>query len=678
MSLIARLRRALSPRGDRAGSPDIEAAITLHEQGRLAEAEAIYRRALVNDPNHAQALHLLGLAAHQRDANETAVEFITRAVSIDPSNGLQHFNLGNALRALDRRDAAASSYARAVALDPRRFAAWFNLGQLQSEMDRADEAAMAFRQALAIEPASDAARVGLAFALLSGAKGRTDRAPANAEAAALLEDRWSQAPDPTQARLVLAAALEASGRLTDALSHFEALVAEHPEIADLHNRLGNCYNRLGRPSDAVREYRETFRLAPEFHHALTSVLGALNSVPDVSSDQVFDAHRDWAQIIAAPLYPTTPAFVNDRDPDRRLRIGYVSPDLRQHPVGILFAPVLDRHDGAAFETYCYYNFARDDRMTERMRRAAAHWREVADLDDAALAARIRVDRIDILVDLAGHTTRTRLPTFAERPAPVQVSWLGYFNTTGVATMDHFVTDPYSSPPGQERFYVEKLVRLPATRFCYAPPEYMPEVNALPALRGGHVTFGCFNSLAKVNVRVLALWARLLAALPDARLVLQAGALSDAPNRERFRALAAAQGISSERLDLRPFAPVEDAAASYHDIDIALDPFPFCGGMTSLEALWMGVPVVTLPQAMIAGRQTAALLANLGLAELIAKDEAQYVDIAVSLAKDLPGLAALRADLRERFRSSPLADTERFTRDLERAYREMWRSWASGG
>jgi predicted O-linked N-acetylglucosamine transferase (SPINDLY family) len=225
--------------------------------------------------------------------------------------------------------------------------------------------------------------------------------------------------------------------------------------------------------------------------------------------------------------------------------------------------------------------------------------------------------------------------------------------------------------------VEKLVRLPATRFCYAPPEFMPEVSELPALRSGPVTFGCFNSLAKVNARVLALWARLLAALPDGRLVLQAGALSDAPNRERFRAFAVSQGIPSERLVLRPFVAVEDAAASYHDIDIALDPFPFCGGMTSLEALWMGVPVVTLPQEMIAGRQTAALLTNLGLEALIATDAAQYVGIAVSLAQDLPRLAALRTGLRERFRASPLADTERFTRDLERAYREMWRSWARG-
>lgn len=635
MNLLDRLRSALSRGAERTAGPDLEAAISLHEQGRIAAAEEIYRRVLEVDPHHSRALHLLGLAAHQRDAHDTAVELISRAISIDPSNGLQHLNLGNALRALDRREEAAASYARATELDPRRFAAWFNLGQLHADMGRADSAAAAFRHALAVDPASDTARVGLAEAL------------------------------------------EASGCWTDAVAHLEPLVATHPDIADLHNRLANCYNRLGRAADAVREYRETFRLAPEFHHALTSVLGALNAVPDVLPEQVFDAHRDWAQAVAAPLYPTAPTFDNDRSPARRLRLGYVSPDLRRHPVGTLFAPVLERHDRAAFETFCYYNFPRGDSVTERMRRAAAHWSDVADLDDATLAARIRADQIDILVDLAGHTTHTRLPTFARRPAPVQVSWLGYFNTTGAATMDYFVTDPYSSPPGQERYYVEKLVRLPATRFCYEPPEFMPAVNELPASRSRQITFGCFNSLAKLNPRVLALWARILAAVPGARLVLQASALSDPPNRERFRAIAVAQGIPSDRLELRPFVPVVEAAAGYHGIDIALDPFPFCGGMTSLDALWMGVPVVTLPQAMIAGRQTAAMLANLGLDALVAADDARYLEIAVSLATDLPRLAALRAGLRERFRASPLADAERFTRDLEHAYRNMWQSWSGG-
>jgi predicted O-linked N-acetylglucosamine transferase (SPINDLY family) len=354
----------------------------------------------------------------------------------------------------------------------------------------------------------------------------------------------------------------------------------------------------------------------------------------------------------------------------------VSPDLRRHPDGAMFAPVIERHDPARVETFCYYNYPRGDAMTERMRRAAHHWRDVAGLDDATVADAVRADAIDILVDLVGHTKYTRMLVFARRPAPVQVSWLGYFNTTGLATMDYFVTDPVSSPAGQERYFVETLVRLPATRFCFEPPETMPEVGALPARRDGAVTFGCLNNLLKVNDRVLALWARILAAVPGARLLLQASALSDPLLQRDFRARAEALGIPPGRLELRPFVPVEQAARTYHDVDVALDPFPFCGGMTTLDALWMGVPVVTLPQVMIAGRQSASMLANLGLEALIAADEAGYVAAAVALARDLDRLAALRAGLRERFRASPLADYARFARDLEAAYAAMWARWVA--
>ncbi|MCC6610633.1 MAG: tetratricopeptide repeat protein [Burkholderiales bacterium] len=676
MRLLGRLRDAFPGRRARAHQAELEAALALHEQGRIDAADAIYRRILAAAPDHAQALHLAGLAAHQRGDDAAAVALIERAIVRDGTVGLCHLNLGNALRALGRGEEALASYARATERDPGRFAAWFNFGQLARERGRADAAVAAFRRALALDPASDDAAFGLAMALIERRTEGDERTASAAEAVALLESRWTRAPDQTEMRYVLARALEACGRWTEAAAHLEAVAQARPGLAEVRNRLANCYNRLGRAAEAVREYRETFRLDPVFHHALSSVLGALNSVADATPEAILDAHREWARLIAAPLYPAAPRFANVRDPARRLRVGYVSPDLRRHPVGTLFAPVLDRHDAGAFETFCYYNFARSDAVTERMRGAAHCWRDVAALDDAALAEHVRTDGIDILVDLAGHTTHTRLPAFARRPAPVQVSWLGYFNTTGVATIDWFVTDPHSSPPGQERYFVEKLVRLPATRFCYEPPEFMPEVSPLPARRNGFVTFGCFNNLAKLNPGVLKLWARILAALPDARLALQASALSDTPNRERFRALARECGIPDDRLALRPFAPAEQAAAAYHDIDIALDPFPFCGGMTSLDALWMGVPVVTLPHVMIAGRQTASMLANLDLSELIAGDEAQYVDIAVGLARDLDRLAGLRAGLRERFRRSPLADYAGFTRALERAYRMIWEMWVA--
>jgi len=674
MGLLEWVRRALERSDERPDPAMLAHVVALYEKGSIDEAEAECRRVLARHPGSAQALHLRGLIADRRGDHRRAEQLIGLAVAAAPGVGLYRYNLGNAQRVLGLADDAVASYARAVALDPDRFAAWFNLAQLHAEQSRPGEAIAAFRQALRIEPASADARLGLAAALVDAAQTGADGSPASAEALALVESDWAQAPDPSRARFVLAMALAGCERWTEAGSHLEALVAAHPEAAELRNQLANCYNRTGRAADAVREYRETFRLAPDFHHALTGVLGTLNAVADATPEEVFEAHRAWATAVAAPLYPAAPRFRNTRDAGRRLRVGYVSPDLRRHPVGTMFAPVLERHDAARVETFCYYNYPRGDVMTDRMRRAAHHWREIAGQHDAAVADAVRADAIDILVDLVGHTRHTRLPVFARKPAPVQVSWLGYFNTTGLATMDYFITDPVSSPPGQERYFVERLIRLPATRFCYEPPGFLPEVGALPARTRGHVTFGCLNNLAKLNDRVLALWARILAAVPGARVVLQASALNDPLVQQRFRARAEAHGIAAERLELRRFVPVEQASRTYHDIDIALDPFPFCGGMTSLDALWMGVPVVTLPQAMIAGRQTASMLANLGLPELIAADEAGYVAIATGLASDLDRLAALRAALRERFRRSPLADHDRFTRDLEGAYAGMWAAW----
>jgi protein O-GlcNAc transferase len=676
MGLLERVRSALSSVQQRADGAEIEQATQCFEEGRFDDAAGICRRLLERDPAHPPALHLLGLDALRREEPDSALSLIGAATKAAPGVGLYHFNLANALRALGRADDAADSYARAVELEPGRFAAWFNLGQLQAECRRPGQAIAAFRQALRIEPGNAAARLGLAAALVDGAQDDAQGLAANAEALALLESEWQRSPDPSRARFVVAVALARCERWTEAAAHLKAVVQAHPTAKEARNQLANCYNRLGRAVDAIREYRETYRLAPQFEQALTGVLGTLNYVPDASPEEVLEAHREWAATVASRHYPTAPHFPNARTVDRRLRVGYVSPDLRRHPVGAMFAPVLECHDPSHVETFCYYNYPRGDRVTDRLRSAAHHWRQIADLDDGAIEEQIRDDRIDILVDLAGHTRDTRLPVFARKPAPVQVSWLGYFNTTGLATMDYFVTDPVSSPPGQERYFVETLVRLPATRFCYEAPEFMPPVNPLPALRNGYITFGCLNSIGKVHKGVLTLWARILDALPDARLLLQASALSDPVFRADFRQAAAAQGIPVDRLELRRFVPVDRAAWTYHDIDIALDPFPFCGGMTSLDALWMGVPVVTLPQTMIAGRQTASMLANLGLSELIAPDADGYVDTAVGLAGNVDRLSSLRAGLRERFLASPMADYRGFARALEAAYRDMWSAWLS--
>ena len=479
-----------------------------------------------------------------------------------------------------------------------------------------------------------------------------------------------------QAMLDEAIALERGRKLTEAIALYRALLASGAEHAIVHNNLANCLSRLGRATEAIPHYLRVAALEPEAVHARVSALGALNFDPDATPEEVLEAHRAWGREITA-CAPRRAQRPRDRDPRRRLRVGYVSPDLKHHPVSYLFAPALAHHDHRRFEIFCYDNLVAPDAVTVRLEACSDAWREVAGLSDEAFCDQVELDAIDILVDLAGHTTHTRLAAFALKPAPVQVSWLGYFNTTGLPAMDYFITDAHSSPPGQERWFVERLVRLPHTRFPYEPPAYSPAVAPLPALREGRVTFGCFNNLSKTNDRVLALWARVLDAVPGSRLEIIAVGLHDAGNVGHVRARFAAHGIAGERLELRAFLPHAELLAAYGGIDVALDPFPFAGGMTSLEALWMGVPVITLDSPVLAGRQTLCFLRNLDLDALIAEDEDRYVGIARELSRDLDALAALRASLRPRMQASPLLDAARFTRELEDAYEAMWRETSAG-
>jgi predicted O-linked N-acetylglucosamine transferase (SPINDLY family) len=343
-------------------------------------------------------------------------------------------------------------------------------------------------------------------------------------------------------------------------------------------------------------------------------------------------------------------------------------------VSYFFEPVLAAHDAAAFEVFCYSDAPVADAVTQRLRAQAGQWRDIAGLSDERVAALIRADRIDLLVDLAGHTARNRLLVFARRPAPVQATWLGYPNTTGLAAIDFRVTDAVSDPPGQtEAWHTEELVRLAGPFSCYAPPAESPPVSPLPALAAGHVTFGCLNNLAKLTPPTVALWAQLLGAVAGSRLLLKASGLADAETAARLRQEFAGQGIDPARLDLRGAGQsVARHLGVYHQVDVALDPFPYNGTTTTCEALWMGVPVVTLAGDAHVSRVGASLLTHLDLTACIAESPAAYVDRARGLAGDLARLAVLRAGLRERLRASPLCDGPGFTRQLEDAFRAMWR------
>ncbi|MFM9972517.1 MAG: tetratricopeptide repeat protein, partial [Burkholderiales bacterium] len=672
MSWLTRLRRVFAAktgnRGDMYdGAALLERAIALHEAGNLGAAREIYADMLARDPRDADALHLSGVLSLQRGDNIHARHLIEKALEVRPAAPRFHFNLGNALAGLDMHGEAAKSYRRATELDSAHAPSWFNLGSALTRIESHREAVDALRHAFGISPDLPGLRLMLAQSLFNAASAGTLGIGAFAEAVALLRLHWQSAENPREARQLLAQCLQENHQWSEAAEHYLGLIEASPELEVAHNNLANCYNQLGRMDAAIAQYREVLRCSPENALAASAIVSCMNYASEATPATMLDEHVKWAKRFA-PVPVRTNSHVNSRDTGRRLRVAYVSPDLRRHPVTTLFAPIIERHDKAKFEISCYYNYPREDQVTQRIRSAADHWVDIHRWNDITVSQQLRDDGIDILVDLGGHTSYGRLRAYAYKPAPVQISWLGYFATTGMAQMDAFITDPISSPPGQERWFSEPhLVRLPDTRFTFEPHEFYPPPGKPRQRTPGAVTFGCLNNLAKINSQVLNAWSAILERLPESSLLIQALALEDTPNRAAFLARCAAAGIAHSRIEIRPWTSLEVAASTYHDIDIALDPFPFCGGMTSFDALWMGVPVVTLAGELIAGRQTASILANLGLNDLVAENNHRYVDLAVSLAQHPDRLDSLRTSLRSTFAASALCDHDKFTRALEAAY-----------
>jgi predicted O-linked N-acetylglucosamine transferase (SPINDLY family) len=572
-----------------------------------------------------------GAALRAEGRAEEALAAFRTAVELDPERAEAHHQLGNALKAQRRYPEAAASLRMAARLAPSDAVVWLNLGVASLELHRLDEAVTAFRRAIRLEPARP------------------------------------------EAHNILGHALLAQGRCTAAKRCLEEALRLRPGYPAAHDNLGRVCKAQGRAAEAVAQHRAALAgaLRPETH---SNLLYALNFPAGIPRAAVADEHRRWAAVHAAPLLGPPPAAAPESRRPRRLRLGYVSPDFVHHAVSYFFEPVLASRDADAFEVFCYSDAPVADEVTRRLRSRADQWRDIAGLGDERVAALIRADRIDLLVDLAGHTARNRLLVFARRPAPVQATWLGYPNTTGLAAIDFRVTDAVSDPPGQtEAWHTEALVRLDGPFSCYAPPAESPTVSPLPALAAGHVTFGCLNNLAKVTPPTVALWAQLLGAVAGSRLLLKSAGLADAETAARLRAEFAGQGIDPARLDLRGAGQsVARHLAVYHEVDVALDPFPYNGTTTTCEALWMGVPVVTLAGDAHVSRVGASLLTHLDMPECIAEDPAAYVERARGLAGDLARLAALRAALRDRLRASPLCDGPGFTRKLEDAFRAMWR------
>jgi len=707
-------------------------AAALMDTGENQAAVDCYQQILQRRPDDREALSELGIVLMQLGRPSQAIARLQRAVQLQADDPVAHYNLGTAYREEQLTDAALASYRQALALNPGYAAAHNNVGMLLKAKGERQASARAFRDALRANPRHLPAHVNLASLLLA-----EDKAPeAEAQcrealeidagdpgllrtlgAALAAQRRWREAaesyeramqraPDDVPTCLGLAAACESLAEYVNAervLRHGLGLEPEHPRLRTLlgnvlvhqekheeamlafqrvnatssayayaQDGLGWALRNQGHISASLAAYERALAARPDFSRCRSNHLFTCNYLTHMAPATLLEAHRRWARQHASHLPARAPAPAKRRAD--RLHVGYVSADFCRHSVAYFIAALIAGHDPERFRVSCYSNVERPDDMTARIRAGADAWRDTAHLDDQALAERVRADGVHILVDLSGHTTGNRLLCFARRPAPVQVSYLGYPNTTGLEQMDYRLTDAVADPVGEaDALHSESLLRLATGFLCYAGSTDAPPVAPTPALANGHVTFASFNNVAKVNEQVVTAWARILQGVPGARLLLKSRQLDDAGARRRLLDLFSGHGIDEQRLQLEGgVLGRNEHLAAYAQVDLALDPFPYNGTTTTCEALWMGVPVIALAGQVHRGRVGASILHHAGLDELLAEDVDAYVDKALALAGDLDALGALRGGLRERMGASPLMDAEASTRDLEQAYEEMWR------
>jgi predicted O-linked N-acetylglucosamine transferase (SPINDLY family) len=639
--------------------------MALQQRGQLQEAANEYQAALASRPDHASAHNNLGTLLETSGNVDGAVASYQRALERNPNDADTWMNLGNALLRQRRGGDAIAAFRRVVELRPGYAEAWFNLGSVLDATGQLEAAEAHFRRAAAINPEYADAWASLGLVLWNRGASRDAEAP--------LRRAIDLNPKIAFAHNCLGAIAREKGRLDEAAACFEQALDIEPNRADAWANLGLNVREYAALPEAQSHMRRALSLRPdpELH---SNLLFTLNYDATVDDATLFAEHRAWEGLYAPPRPRST--YEGDRDPERRLRIGYVSNDFVQHPVGFMLAAIFPARDREKFEVVCYSGYPSEDAFTERLKAASDLWRRTVAVSDDQLERMIRDDRIDILVDLSGHTAGGRLTVFARRPAPLQVSWLGYFATTGLSTIDYVLMDEHVVPPGAEQWFTEKVVRLPVSRFCYTLPDYAPEPAPPPSLTRGYPTFGSFNNLSKVTPEVFKVWSDVLEAAPDSKLVLKWRTLRNEPFRKRIHDTFASHGVDPQRVELRAETPHGQMLAEYGDIDVALDPFPFSGGMTSLEALSMGVPVVTLPGTRTVSRQTHGFVSAMGLERLSCKDPESYVATAVALAKDVEGLKTLRTELRGRIASSALGDGPAFMRNLETTLRELWRTASS--
>jgi len=715
-------------------------ALVLSRQGQHDEALMAFRRAIQCQPNYVDAHNNLGIALQQRGFVDEAIAAHTRAIELRPDDAKAHNYLGRALAARGKLDEAMAAFHRAIQLEPDNADAHNNLGSVFLRRKKFTDALVSFRQAVQLDPNFPDAYNNLGIALahfgeleeaiaayrralklrpdfpeahnhlssVLGLRGQLDEALAASRRALELkpdspeiltnvgnalgsagsfveaEEMYRRAlrldPSHLWAQNNLGNVLTEQGRLDEANAAFQRALELSPHEASIHRNLASVFKHQGLLEEAVTSYRRALALDPTNADAHASLVYVRQFLPANDSKSIATERLDWSRRFAgAEMRTASLPHDCDPDPDRRLRIGYVSPDFRKHVVGRNLLPLFACHDHKAYEIICYSDVIRQDELTGRFRERADQWRSTTGLTDAQLAELVRGDKVDVLVDLTQHLAGNRLRMFARKPAPVQVSFAGYPAGTGVEAIEYRISDRWLEG-GEEGRMANAEYRTPERLFfidsfwCYDPCGVDVAVNELPAKKNGAVTFGCLNNFCKVNEPLLALWARVLNRVKGSRLVILAAAGS---HRQRTAEFLQRHGVGPQRVEFVPFCPRPEYLELYHRLDLVLDTFPYNGHTTSLDALWMGVPVITMAGELSVSRAGLSQLSNLGLPEFVARTEDDYVQIAEEWAADLQRLAQLRATLRQRTESSVLMDAPRFARQIEEAYRQMWGLWCSG-
>ncbi|MBF0358577.1 MAG: tetratricopeptide repeat protein [Magnetococcales bacterium] len=639
----------------------------LQAAGRVDEAVAVYQKAITINPGFVEDHYNLGSAFHEQGLLEEAIASYQKAISIDPDVAEVHSNLGNTLRELGRLDRAVASYQKAIAINPGFQKAHANLGVALLEMKKLTEAAKCCQKAIAINPDYAEAHSNLGNVLRE--QGLLDEAVASYKKALLIN------PDFVEAHSNLGNALRDQKKIPQAVASYKKALLINPDFADAHHNLAETYREQGLLKEAITSYKKTVLLNPGFIEAHNNLIFCIDLIFGAETDHFQIERENWNRQFAEPLRDSWLPFKNKADPERKLRIGYVGADFNNHSAAYIFAPVLLNHDPNRFQIFCYAGNKVEDSMTERFKKVATRWLSTLEIDDSALAKRIRQDGIDILIDLSGHTKGNRLLTFARKPAPIQITAWGYPVGTRMAAMDYLFADPIFIPTSQRMGYKEEIIDLTCVVHMNSDISF-PEVKPPPACKNGYVTFGSFNRIDKYNNELFLAWSEILHKIPTAKLLIKTPKLDSPLHIAKMKTHFKKIGIAAERLILIGSTTRLEHLKAHEQIDIMLDTIPHNGGTTSLESLRMGVPVLTCEK-LSHWPTTASILHVLGLDEWRANDKDDYINSAVKLSSDIQYLKSLRSQMQNRYEKSVLGNSQLYVEKVEAIYRQLWGRWCEG-